>query len=71
MTDCATRLTEARAALHALLTGRQRVTVSYLGQSVTYTPSTRHELERYVRQLEAECGDTTTTGRRGAIMFRG
>lgn len=71
MSDCVTRLAEARTALHAMITGKQRVTVSYLGQSVTYTPSTRHELERYVRQLEAECGDTTTAGRRGAVMFRG
>lgn len=66
MTDTATlqaRLVEAEAALHKLMLGNQRVTVSYDGKSVTYTAATAAGLRAYIVELRAQLG----TGSRRAI----
>jgi exonuclease VII small subunit len=57
-TDCETRLTEARAALHKLVTGKQVVEVRHGDQLVRYRnfADDIERLQQYVRQLEAECG---------------
>ncbi len=60
MTDCITRLTEARAALHDLITGQQVVSVGVEGESVSYAQAERRQLEAYVAQLEAQCGTVAT-----------
>lgn len=70
MAECITRLTEAKAALHKLMTGAQVASVDVDGQRVQYTQGNRGDLVKYIRDLEAECGDTTTTRRR-PIRFTG
>lgn len=64
MTDCATRLAEARDALHRLSTGVSVVAVDAEGHRVEYTPARRGDLVRYIRELEAECGTPAVTRRR-------
>ena len=54
--DCTTRLTEARQALHDLITGQAVVSVSVEGESISYAQADRRNLEGYVAQLEAQCG---------------
>lgn len=75
MADCATKLAEARDAMHALLMGESIVSVSAAGTTTQYTAASIDALRRYVRELEAECGETDSSGRasgrRGAIHFRG
>lgn len=72
MTECATLLAEAKAALHKLQTGKSVASVTdNSGRAVTYTQANIEKLQAYVRELEGECGDTAGRGRRGAIMFRG
>ena len=66
--DCTTRLTEARTALHGLLTGQAVVSVSVEGEAITYAQADRRNLEAYVAQLEAQCGGSASnvmTARRG------
>lgn len=72
-TDCATKLAEAKAALHALMTGQQVVQVDNgpNGTRVSYTQANRGALQVYIRDLEAQCGDTATTPRRRPIRFAG
>ena len=62
MTDAAilqARLTEAEAALHALLTGAkaQSVTVE-TGRSVTYTPGNEVALRRHIADLKRQLGQS-------------
>ena len=75
MADCITKLTQARDALHALLTGEQVVSFSIAGTTTSYSAGNIDALRRYVRELEAECGETDSSGkvigRRGAVYFRG
>lgn len=47
-----TYLSEARTALHALMTGQTMVSVSYEGRSVSYYRSNLAELRAYIRDLE-------------------
>nr|VFK14598.1 MAG: gpW protein [Candidatus Kentron sp. LFY] len=56
MTDCETRLSQAKAALHELMTGAQTVEAEVEGQRVKYTPASKRGLQNYIRQLETECG---------------
>lgn len=60
--DCATRLSEAREALHALTLGRAVVEVRHRDRTVRYDEAKRVDLEKYLRQLEAECGGPNGTG---------
>jgi hypothetical protein len=72
MTDCQTRLAEAREALHKLMLGGQVASVSVSGvpgRSITYTQASIAELKKYIAVLEAECG--SGRGRRGCVTFRG
>lgn len=75
MADCITNLAAARTALHALVTGEQIASVSIDGNTTSYTPADIDKLNKYIRTLEAECGDLATDGtnpsRRGSIKFFG
>lgn len=75
MADCITNLTEARLILHKLQTGKAMASGTINGRTVNYTPAQVPSLKKYVRELEAECGDNDSTGlnpaRRGAIKFHG
>lgn len=53
-----TQLDEARAAKHALLTGRKAVKVQKDGRSVEYTPTDLPSLEKYIQSLEIQLGQT-------------
>lgn len=71
MSDVATRLAEARNALHQLMLGKQVVkieTTGTVGQSLTYTPADIERLKSYIKQLSIEAGELP---RRGSIHFYG
>ena len=56
---CVQKLAEARAALHALMTGAQEQAVSYEGRSVQFRASASADLDKlriYIQELEAQCG---------------
>ena len=72
MADCATRLTEAKNALHALQIGESIVSVTMSdGRNSTYKPATINKLRTYIQELEAECGANVAQNRRGCIRFYG
>lgn len=53
-TEAALRLSQAKAARHSLLTGKQVVTFTDpSGRRLEYTPASLAELERYIAELEA------------------
>ena len=58
MATCAELLAQAREALHKLLTGTQMVSVGYRERRVQYTQANVNELRQYIRELEAQCGDS-------------
>jgi fructose-specific phosphotransferase system component IIB len=71
MSDVATRLAEARTALHQLMLGKQVVkieTTGLVGQAVTYTSADIDRLKSYIKQLAIEAGESP---RRGSIKFYG
>lgn len=72
---CETDLAQAQAALHALMTGEQVVSVTTNGRTTQYNQTDVEALRTYVKELQAECGPVDANGnkiaRRGAIMFRG
>ncbi len=51
-----TRLAEAEAALHKLITGAQAVQVNHEGFDVTYTRSSEAALRRYIIDLKRQLG---------------
>jgi len=74
MADCATRLTEAKAALHAVQIGESITSVTlHDGRNNTYKPVSIAALKKYVKELDAECGTSESTPqiRRGCINFYG
>lgn len=63
------RLSEAREALHQLLTGTLAVSLTdQNGEKIEYRPANRAALERYVADLEAELAGAVTPPRR--ILFQ-
>ncbi|MCK9468490.1 MAG: gpW family protein [Porticoccaceae bacterium] len=60
--QCRAYLAEARAALHAISTGKHRQTVQYGERRVTYTQANVADLRAYISQLEAQCGCGATGG---------
>lgn len=50
------KLDEARDALHRLIVGKQAVTITYDGETVTYTAADEARLRRYILELEAQAG---------------
>lgn len=50
------QLTEARQALHRLLTGTQTVSIQRDGKRVEFAQTNRSDLERYINQLEVQQG---------------
>ena len=51
-----TQLADAQAALHKLTIGAQRVSVTYDGQEVRYTPASVPQLRAYVASLQSQLG---------------
>ena len=63
------RLSEAREALHQLLTGTLAVSLTdQNGEKIEYRPANRAGLERYVADLEAELAGAIKPPRR--ILFQ-
>jgi len=71
MTDCPTKLTQARQALHDLLTGTAVVSLTIEGEQVQYNRANQAALRSYIQELEAECGTDTASARRkpGKVYF--
>lgn len=67
--ELTTRLAEAEAALHALLTGQQTVSVGYDGKSVTYTKTSMGALRAYIAELNKALGNSTGRTRPIGIVF--
>ena len=64
------RLDEARDALHRLIVGKQAVTITYDGETVTYTAADESRLRRYIAELEALTGVRTLgRARSRAVTF--
>ena len=60
-----TRLGEAKLALHRLEIGQSAVTLSYDGESVTYSGADRSSLRAYIRDLETRLGFRRSSRPRG------
>ena len=60
-----TRLGEAKLALHRLEIGQNAVTLSYDGESVTYSGGDRASLRSYIRDLETKLGLRRSSRPRG------
>lgn len=75
MSVCTDNLAAARTALQALMTGEQVVRTTINGRSTEYAQTDIKTLRKYIRELEAECGDMDSSGRlnsrRGVIKFWG
>jgi len=70
MTDCATKLAEAKDALHKLQLGAAVVRVTVDGQTVEKKPADIGALRVYVAELEAECGGSTIIRRApGRVVY--
>lgn len=54
--DLQSRLDDANAALHDLMTGKQKVRVEYQGRMVIYTPANIGALRGYIEELEIALG---------------
>lgn len=66
-----TRLTEAREALHRLMTGAGVVAIGNAsGRRVQYSETQASELRRYIADLEAAIDSAGTTGTAAAIRNR-
>lgn len=63
------QLDEARAALHRLELGGQTASVSYDGESVTYSAANRGDLRQYIRTLEAKLGLRAPRARSRGVRF--
>jgi len=50
------QLSEARDALHRLLTGTSTVSIQRDGKKVDFAAANRGDLERYINQLEVQLG---------------
>ncbi len=63
------QLTEARDALHLLITGQGMVRVQRDGKMVEFTPANRRDLEIYITQLEGQLGVGAQARRRPARVI--
>lgn len=54
--SCEERLSEAKAALHELLTGTNVVSVGYGERRIQFTSADINNLRQYINGLEIECG---------------
>lgn len=52
------RLDEAETALHQLITGRATVSLSYQGESATFSIADEGRLRRYIADLKSQLGLT-------------
>jgi len=64
------QLADARAALHRVVTGRAEVSLSYNGESITYSAANEGDLRQYIRELEAQLGyRTSARARSRGVIF--
>ncbi len=63
------KLAEAEVAYHKLITGQQRVEVTYDGKSVRYEKSNINELKTYIANLKMLIKTDGRGGRSGAIRI--
>lgn len=65
-TEISLRLAEAQTALHALMTGKQVVSITDpSGRRIEFTAASREDLERYIQSLRAQTGTDGAAVRRG------
>jgi hypothetical protein len=65
-TEISVRLAEAQTALHALMTGKQVVSITDpSGRRVDFTAAKREDLERYIQNLRAQTASDGSVARRG------
>jgi len=70
MSDDATRLAEAEAALHKLRTGGQRVRVKDAsGREIQYQPAEFRDLEAYIDTLKRSVKGTPRRPRAAPVTF--
>lgn len=62
--DCETKLTAARDALHALMLGERAVVVQTADRRMEFSRVNLAELEAYIAKLEAECGGCNGTAKK-------
>jgi hypothetical protein len=62
MMDLARQVSEARLALHRLMTGTAVVELEVDGQRTRFTPARRQDLEAYLARLEAGAGAIPARG---------
>lgn len=68
---CAEKLAEAKAALHAFQLGQRVVSCMHAdGRRIEYSSTNIDALQRYIQQLEAECGDNANCTRRRPFRVR-
>jgi hypothetical protein len=68
--SCATRLLQAKLALHKLNMGEQWATCVYSdGRQITFRANNIGELRLYIRDLEQECGDEDKRRRPFGIVW--
>lgn len=66
-----TWLSEARAAMHALMTGQQAAKLAYDGESVEYTMANKADLAAWIRELETRLGQRTSSRPRARKVLFG
>ncbi|TPN16233.1 phage tail protein [Mesorhizobium sp. B2-1-3] len=59
------RLASAETALHSLMVGQSAVSLSYDGESVTYSQADEAKLRRYIGELKSQLGIGCNPYRRG------
>ena len=63
------RLTEAETALHQVMVGTGVASLSYDGETVTYTRSSAAQLRAYVNELQKALGKITQSRPRGRTFI--
>lgn len=54
MSNVQTQLTEARLALHEIITGNKAVSLERAGRKVTFNTTNKQELQQYISELESQ-----------------
>ena len=67
--DLASRLADAEAAYHDLMTGRHAVKVQIEGQETEFNRASAPALMAYIRQLKAELAGRVSCGGAIGVVF--
>lgn len=70
MSDCATKLAEAKDAYHERMTGNGTRSIADSDMKQEFFDMKIDNLERYISNLEIECGNGTGR-KRGSVRFYG